>query len=406
MLILGRHSFVNSRQIGFCARAKKRRKGDLITYNGDGHLITFAPTGTGKTSGPVITNALRHPGQLLVLDIKGEVYEATASARRVMGPVHVLDLRDDGIQGSLNPLDLAVRTGTESAAIARAFAAELIERSDYERDRFWSDWSETVISGGVCWALKDLPAAERRMSKLFDLFHTGDVAYAIAVLLDRKENAVNQKSRAVWSAFLELPEKETRPSVVGTVQSHLRLFDSDLARRLTDTTTIDLDALLAGKPMSLYLIVPPYRLEAYRPLLRLWLSGLLQLVSLRKKAPKNRTLLLCDEIGNLGRINAFITAATLMRSAGLSIWSFWQNPDQMQIYKPQVNTLIDNAGVIQCFGARNRRMAQDFADLVGGVDADAILNLGPREQLLLIEGGKPVRCAQARYYEDAAFKGR
>ena len=51
-----------------------------MTYSGDGHLITFAPTETGKTSGPVITNALRHPGQLIVLDMKGEVYAATAHA--------------------------------------------------------------------------------------------------------------------------------------------------------------------------------------------------------------------------------------------------------------------------------------------------------------------------------------
>jgi Type IV secretory system Conjugative DNA transfer len=44
----------------------------------------------------VITNALRHKGQLVVIDIKGEVYEKTSEARRKMGqPVHVLDLRDD-----------------------------------------------------------------------------------------------------------------------------------------------------------------------------------------------------------------------------------------------------------------------------------------------------------------------
>ena len=55
---------------------------------------------TGKTAGPVITNALKHPGQLIVLDIKGEVYAATAQARRDMGQeVHVLDLRDDGHAG-------------------------------------------------------------------------------------------------------------------------------------------------------------------------------------------------------------------------------------------------------------------------------------------------------------------
>ena len=156
-LILGRRGGPKSRSIGFVAR-QQRESSELVTYSGDGHLITFAPTGTGKTSGPVITNALKHPGQLIVLDMKGEVFAATAEARRAMGQeVCVLDLRDDGVPGSLNPLDLAVSCGTDIAAVARSFAAELIERGSDERDRFWNDWAETMIAGGCAWLMADCP---------------------------------------------------------------------------------------------------------------------------------------------------------------------------------------------------------------------------------------------------------
>jgi type IV secretory pathway TraG/TraD family ATPase VirD4 len=69
----------------------------------------------------VIVNALHHRGQLIVLDIKGEVYAATAERRRAMGQkVCLLDLRDEGARGSLNPLDLARKCGTEAAVIGRA----------------------------------------------------------------------------------------------------------------------------------------------------------------------------------------------------------------------------------------------------------------------------------------------
>lgn len=81
------------------------------------------------------------------------------------------------------------------------------------------------------------------------------------------------------------------------------------------------------------------------------------------------------------------------------MWTFWQNAAQLQIYGAQANTLVDNAGVIQVFGARNRRMAQDFANLAGNVAAENILNLAADEQLLLTEG-KITRCRQMRYYED------
>jgi type IV secretion system protein VirD4 len=157
--ILGRRGS-SSRDFGYVSRVQ-HGAGELITYSGDGHLITFAPTGTGKTSGPVITNALTHPGQLIVLDMKGEVFAATTQARRNMGQqVHVLDLHDDDApplfqepktKDSLNPLDLVIRSGTDIAAIARSFAAELIQRGADERDRFWNDWAETMITGGIAW---------------------------------------------------------------------------------------------------------------------------------------------------------------------------------------------------------------------------------------------------------------
>src|SRR5579872_747865 len=380
-LILGR-TMAPPSTMGFSGRARPDA-GELITYAGDGHLITFAPTAAGKTSGPVICNALKHPGQLIVLDMKGEIFAATAEVRRDMGQaVHVLDFRDDAGGDSLNPLDLAMRSGTDVAAVARSFAAELIERGAEERDRFWNDWAETMITGGTAWLLADCPSGQRRLSALFDLFTNDDVAYRIAVLMDDKEKLRNRAARAAFSSFLQLPDHETRPSVLGCTQTHLRLFDSDLVRRLTDTTSIDIDALIAGEPLSLYIIVPPLRLAAYRPLLRMWLSGLILSLTQRKTPPKERTLMLCDEVGNLGKIDALLTAATLLRSWGLTLWTFWQNVAQLQIYGAQANTLVDNAGVVQVFGARNHRMAQDLANIIGGISPDEILKLSKEEQIL------------------------
>jgi type IV secretion system protein VirD4 len=241
---------------------------------------------------------------------------------------------------------------------------------------------------------------ERRISKLFDLFTNEDVAYSLAVLLDKKE-VNNRAAKAAFAGFLQVPERETRPSVLGTLLTHLRLFDSDLVRKLTDTTTIDLDALIAGEPMSLYIIVPPFRLTAFSPLLRVWLSGLILAMTQRKTPPKERTLMLCDEVGNLGKIDAMLTAATLLRSWGLTLWTFVKRLSSLPSMAVR-QTHLSITGVIQAFGARNQRMAQDFANLVGGVSADEIMKLRQDEQILLLEG-KTIRCRQTRYYSDQAF---
>ena len=315
--------------------------------------------------------------------------------------VHVLDLRDESRTGSLNPLDLAAHCGTDLSAVARGFAAELVERTGQERERFWTDWSETLLTGGVAWLLADREPKERRLSALFDLFNNDDVGYNMAVLMDNKK-IKNRTAHTAFSGFLQLSDRETRPSVLGTVQTHVRLFDSDLVRRLTDTTSFNLDAFIAGKPMSLYIIVPLFRLTAFRPLLRMWLSGIILAMARRKKPPKHRTLMLCDEVGNLGRIDALLTAATLLRSFGLTLWCFFQNPSQTSIYGPDAHTLIDNAGVIQVFGTKNHRLAQDLANLIGGVSPTQILRMPPDEQILLIDG-KINRCKQVWHYNDSLF---
>src|SRR5262245_6314633 len=178
-LILGREAARSKRPIGFARQPEEQRKRGLIRYSGDGHLITIAPTGTGKTTGPVICNALTHQGQLIVIDIKGEVYAATADARRRLGEVHVLDLRDEGMPGSLNPLDLAARCGNDAAAVARSFAAEMIERTGNEDDLFWLQWAETMLTGAMAWLLADCPAKHRRLSKAFELFTTADVDFTL-----------------------------------------------------------------------------------------------------------------------------------------------------------------------------------------------------------------------------------
>jgi type IV secretion system protein VirD4 len=123
----------------------------------------------------------------------------------------------------------------DPAATGRSFAAELIERGVDERDRFWNDWAETMIGGAAAWLLADRPAEERRLSRLFDLFTDDDVTYRLSLMLDQK-TVVNRAAKAAFASFLQLADRETRPSVLGMVQSHLRLFDSDLTRRLTDTS--------------------------------------------------------------------------------------------------------------------------------------------------------------------------
>ena len=88
------------------------------------------------------------------------------------------------------------------------------------------------------------------------------------------------------------------------------------------------------------------------------------------------------------------------RSWGLTLWTFWQNAAQLQIYGAQANTLVDNAAVIQVFGARQPAHGAGFRKSCRAASPRRnSRTLPPDEQMLLIEG-KALRCRQVRYYED------
>lgn len=160
--------------------------------------------------------------------MKGEIYTATAVVRRAMGQkVHVLDLRDDAETDSLNLLDLMDRGGTTSAPWRAASARNSFSAAQMKRDTFWNDWSEAMIAGATVWLLADRPAEERRLSTLFDLFNNDDVAYAVAVLLDQEDKVRTVQAKRPLHLSCNY-ERETLPGVLGTEQTHLRLFDREL----------------------------------------------------------------------------------------------------------------------------------------------------------------------------------
>lgn len=381
----------------------------LVTYGGDAHALTIAPTGAGKGVSSLIPNALLYPGPLIVFDPKGEVVAAAHWQRERLGqkvvvldPFGVTGLRSD----ALNPLDLAGLIDPGRPEDAGASLATLLTGGQMSlKDPFWDTTSTAFMSGLITWLLADCPPEERRFSRLFELFTDNDLAYRLAVMLDTK--AVHHPTAyAEVAAFLNHPERETRPSVQSSARQHFALFGSAAVRAATDRTNFDLRDLVEGRPLSLFLVVPPTKLLSHRPLVRLWLGTLILALATRQRPPAERTLMLVDEAAQIGRMEPILQTATLLRGAGVTLWTYFQSPAQLEAtYGRDAMVLADNAGVIQLFGARNGRMAEAYARLLGDVSPEAIMQLDRDEQLLLVEGANSFRCRRLTYWSDPLFKG-
>ncbi len=59
--------------------------GQALTYDGDAPLISCSITGGGKGRGRAHPNMLTYPGQLLALDIKGEIFRLQAAVAAKWG---------------------------------------------------------------------------------------------------------------------------------------------------------------------------------------------------------------------------------------------------------------------------------------------------------------------------------
>jgi type IV secretion system protein VirD4 len=56
----------------------------MLSYSGEGSMVTIAPPGSGKTQCNAFPNLLTWTGAAIVLDISGDIYEHTAAWRPPM----------------------------------------------------------------------------------------------------------------------------------------------------------------------------------------------------------------------------------------------------------------------------------------------------------------------------------
>jgi type IV secretion system protein VirD4 len=378
-----------------------------LLYGEDRHLLTIAPTGAGKGRGVIIPNLLRFEGSVIVIDPKGETWHVTHRRRKEMGqqvllldPFQAVGKRTD----SLNPFDLFDRPGALLDADAEMLASLLAGDAGFHKEPFWDNWGRSLMSGVIAAVAETAGPNERHFGRVRELLMSDDAVFNLHTLLENNED-LNRLSKQNISSFLPITE-QTRSGILSTAQSYLKVVNSDSALRSLSRSTIDLDAVREGAPMTIYIVIPPDKLESHGALLRLWVGALMLTVMGRKRRPKRSTLFLLDECAQLGEFGPLRQSMTLLRGYGLQVWPFFQDLSQLQrLYPKDWRTIFNNAGVFQLFGVANHLMAKESSDLIGDIDPDTLRNMASSRQVVAVSGTKAVSCRLADYLEDPPFKG-
>lgn len=381
-----------------------------ILHTGGGHLLTIAPTGAGKGVGCIIPTLLRFPGPVIVIDPKGENVAVTAERRRALGQ-EVVVLDPMGITGlsttsALNPLDLIDPEGPQSIDDASMLANLLsgaIERED-PRNLFWYQRGEQLLTGLIQYVATEADDEDRNLSEVRRILNLPTDDF-IEFSRNRMGRAQDPDVRQIAGTLIN-PAQEMIGSIVGMAQNSLGFLRGELLHRSTRRSSFDLDGVTHGDPLSIYLVIPPDKLQSHRNLLRVWV-GTLMAALMRRRAPmKHNTLFILDEAAQLGPLEQLRQAITLLRGYGLQTWSFWQDHSQLSnLYPQDWQTMYNNCRVHQAFGFTTLQAADSITKLTGFHDPLEALRLDSDEMLLSVSGDETVIAQKPNYLTDPVFRG-
>ncbi len=399
--------------IGFGSQPKQRRKaGEPVWLDGEGHLITIAPTGAGKGRGGLLPNLISYQGSAIVIDPKGEAYRITRRAREEMGQkVHVIDpfglVTEE--TDSLNPLDAFDIPGVDMSGVAMDIAKQLSGGSRSLKDPFWDVRGHDLSAGLICAAasLHKDDKEKRTLAEVRRMLKADDVTYNLALLLDSSGGKLHRYAYEEIASFVQTTDV-TRSGIHATACSYYSVIASDAAQRTIMSSTIDLNAVRRGDPMTIYLVVPPSKLASHAALFRLWTAVLMTAVLSRDgDLPEHRTLFAIDECAQLGDFETLAMVYTLARSYGMRVWAFFQDLAQVQRMLPhEWRTVLTNTAVIQTFGVANHLMATELSHILGDFTSDELRTMDRGNVALQISGRPGLMARRPDYLLDAAYRGK
>lgn len=380
-----------------------------ILYTDDAHSITFAPTGGGKGRRVLVPVLLTQQNPIIVFDPKGELFATTARYRREVLGHRIVLLDPLGVCGttsdSFNPLDIfSIRT-CSPACTAEEIARFLESGHVFRTDPYWNDNGTALASAWLAHYATTKPPEERTLPSLRREIYESDMVYRVALMMDQKLVS-DEMARQEFTAFLEIPSDKTRPCVESTLKSYFKAIASQEISHVLGPSTFSLQDVVDGKPISVYIVLPPWLMDAQRTLLRLWIGTFLAAILSRPAIPVQRTLFLLDEASLLSHLPQLLTAVTLCRGYGLMVWTFWQDLSQLKtLYPTDWQTMVDNSAVIEAFGIANGLMAKELSEIMGVESAD-LLELEESQIALHLRGQGFVLADSLDYLRDPEFAGR
>ena len=331
------------------------------------HALIVAPTGRGKTTGFVIPNLLTWQGSAVVLDVKGECFEASARHRAGQGD-KVYRFAPTDWEGKrthrYNPL---LRIHELKDPARQQMELQLLATLFLQND---NDRIQGLLKGGIdLFVAAGLLAFQRGRPTLGEI-------YRIAASGGQKQKEYFARAHEVWNPAARLIFTRLASTNNDTLTSYVSLLmtsglDQWQNPAIDEATSVsDFDFRKIRKtPFSVYLVVQPLMVKPLAPLIRLFFSDLLSALQDKPPGPDEPwpVMILLDEFNRLGKMPIVAESIEILRQYRGHLAVVTQTiPAIDEIYGENTRRALQgNAGVKLYLTPSDEKTVEELSKAVG-----------------------------------------
>ena len=434
-----RNGFFGSVGTGFILgkMGKPGSRANLITSKVFPHALIVAPTGRGKTTGFTIPNMLTFKGSAVVLDVKGEIFDATARHRAGEGD-KVYRFAPTDWQNNrthrYNPLKRIYELeNPNQQQMELQLLASLFLQSDNDR-------MQGLLKGGIdLFVAAGLLAFERKRPTLGEI-------YRITASGGDKQKEYNARRLEVQNPAARLIFERMASTNNDTLTSYVSLLMTSgldqWSNPAIDHATADSDfdfRTIRKQPFTVYLVVAPLMVKPLASLIRLFFSDLI--ASLQDRQPGRDepwpVMIMLDEFNRLGKMPIVVDSIETLRSYRGHLAIVTQTiPALDEIYGENTRrSLQGNAGVKLYLTPSDEKTVEELSSAVGKttkrvvtrsravgrnpfegrstserteeaplLTEDQVRRMPLDDIVMVIDAQMPVRAKRIQYFKDSYFK--
>ncbi|RVE87081.1 type IV secretory system conjugative DNA transfer family protein [Sinorhizobium meliloti] len=409
---------------------------NILRTKDDRHHLIIGPTRSGKGAGYVIPNALMHEGSMIVTDLKGEVFKATAGYRRQNGSQVFLFAPGSEKTNSYNPLDFIRPERGNRTTDIQNIASILVPENTESDNSVWQATAQQVLAGVISYITESPFYKDRRnLAEVNSFFNSGVDLQALMKYIKEKEPYLSKFTLESFNSYIALSERAAASALLD-IQKAMRPFKNERIVAATNVTDMDLRAM-KRRPISIYLAPNITDITLLRPLLTLFVQQVMDILTLEHDPNSLPVYFLLDEFRQLKRMDEIMTKLPYVAGYNIKLAFIIQDLKNLdEIYgETSRHSLLGNCGYQLVLGANDQATAEYASRALGKrtiryqsesrtielmglprrtkveqirerdlMMPQEVRQMPENKMILLIEGQRPIFGEKLRFFQTQPFK--